>query len=114
MVETFAALAEPNRLRIVGLLRGGPRSVGDISERLTIRQPQVSKHLHTLKAAGLVDVEARAQSRVYALRAKPLRQMHDWLEKYRTLWDARFAELDELLVELQGKKEKSHGRKKRQ
>jgi len=113
MVETFAALAEPNRLRIVELLRGGPRAVGEIGERLEIAQPQVSKHLRVLKAAGLVDVQPRAQQRLYALRAKPLRQLHDWLERYRRLWDARFAELDELVSELK-EKEKGHGRQKRE
>ena|SRR5213595_3706086 len=106
MIETFAALAEPNRLRIVELLRSGSRSVNDIGKRLKLNQPQVSKHLRVLKDAGLVDVEPRAQQRLYELRAKPLRQLHDWLERYRKVWDARFDALDELLVELEGKKEK--------
>ncbi len=61
-----------------------------IGERLRLNQPQVSKHLRVLKAAGIVDVQPRAQQRVYELRAKPLRQLHDWLERYRQLWDARF------------------------
>ena len=67
MVETFAALAEPNRFRIVELLRSGPRPVNDIGERLRLKQPQVSKHLRVLRGAGLVDVEPRAQQRLYAL-----------------------------------------------
>lgn len=113
MHETFAALAEPNRLRIVELLRSGARSVGDIGERLDLNQPQVSKHLRTLKQAGWVEVEARAQQRLYGLRAKPLRQLHDWIERYRRIWDARFDALDELLVELESNKEKPHGPRKR-
>jgi len=113
MFETFAALAEPNRLRIVELLRGGGRSVNEIGERLQLRQPQVSKHLRVLKQAGFVDVEPRAQQRVYELRAKPLRQMHTWLERYRKLWDARFEALDELLLELEAGKEKTHERRSR-
>ncbi|MFT3774425.1 MAG: metalloregulator ArsR/SmtB family transcription factor [Minicystis sp.] len=112
MIETFAALAEPNRLRIVELLRSGPRPVNDIGERLQLNQPQVSKHLRVLKEAGLVEVQPRAQQRVYELRGKPLRQMHQWLERYRRLWDARFEEMDELVAEL-AQKEKADGRKKR-
>lgn len=111
MVETFAALAEPNRFRIVELLRSGPRAVNDIGERLALAQPQVSKHLRVLKEAGLVEVQPRAQQRLYELRAKPLRQLHVWLERYRQLWDARFVEMDELLEELT-KKEKGNDRKK--
>jgi DNA-binding transcriptional ArsR family regulator len=105
MVETFAALAEPNRFRIVELLRAGPRAVNDIGQRLRLNQPQVSKHLRILKEAGLVDVQPRAQQRLYELRAQPLRRLHEWLERYRELWDARLEELDELIEELQ-KKEK--------
>lgn len=112
MIETFAALGEPNRFRIVELLRSGPRPVNDIGERLELNQPQVSKHLRVLKEAGLVDVQARAQQRLYELRAQPLRQIHDWLERYRRLWEARFDEMDRLIEELK-KKEKSHARRKR-
>ena len=112
MQETFAALAEPNRFRIVELLRGGPRPVNDIGERLELNQPQVSKHLRVLKKAGLVDVQPRAQQRLFELRAQPLRRLHDWLERYRQLWDERFEEMDELIEELKHK-ERSDDRKKR-
>jgi DNA-binding transcriptional ArsR family regulator len=111
MIETFAALAEPNRFRIVELLRAGPRAVNDIGERLQLNQPQVSKHLRVLKEAGLVEVQPRAQQRLYELKARPLRQLHDWLARYRQIWDARFEELDGLIEELTDK-EKHHGRKK--
>jgi len=112
VLETFAALADPNRYRIVELLRSGPRAVNDIGERLDLNQPQVSKHLRVLKEAGLVAVEARAQQRLYELRPQPLRRMHDWLERYRQVWDARFEKLDELIDELK-EKERSDGRRKR-
>ena len=112
MIETFAALGEPNRFRIVELLRTGARSVNEIGERLQLNQPQVSKHLRVLKEAGLVDVEALAQQRLYELRAQPLRKLHGWLERYRQLWDARFDELDELITELK-QEETSGGRKRK-
>jgi DNA-binding transcriptional ArsR family regulator len=100
----FAALAEPSRFRIVELLRKGPRPVGEIGEALQLRQPQVSKHLRVLKQAGLVDVEARAQQRLYALQAAPLRDLHKWLDRYRAVWDERHAQLDAVLEDM--KKEK--------
>jgi DNA-binding transcriptional ArsR family regulator len=112
VTETFAALAEPNRYRIVELLRAGARTVNEIGERLHLAQPQVSKHLRVLKQAGLVEVEPRAQQRVYELRGEPLRALHDWLERYRKVWDVRFEALDELLEELE-QKEKSDDRKRR-
>ena len=112
MIETFAALAEPNRFRIVELLRSGARSVNEIGERLDLNQPQVSKHLRVLRDVGLVRVEPRAQQRVYELQAKPLRQMNDWLERYRRVWDARFDELEKVVDELT-RKEKTNERKNR-
>lgn len=112
MLATFTALSEPNRFRIVELLRDGPRAVGDIGERLRLNQPQVSKHLRVLKEAGLVEVQARAQQRLYELRGEPLRELARWVERYRRLWEARFEGLDELVEELQ-KEERSHGRKRK-
>jgi DNA-binding transcriptional ArsR family regulator len=112
VVETFAALAEPSRLRIVELLLAGPHAVNDIGERLSLNQPQVSKHLRVLKEAGLVDVQPVAQQRLYELRAEPLRELHDWLERYRQIWDERFDQLDALIDRLKAK-EQAHGRKRR-
>lgn len=94
MVATLAALAEPNRLRIVELLRAGPCPVGDIGERLHLRQPQVSKHLRVLKNAGLVDVHRDAQRRRYELRLQPLVELDGWLEPYRRYWNARLDALE--------------------
>ena len=115
MIETFRALAEPNRLRIVELLRAGPCAVGAIGEALDLRQPQVSKHLQVLKSAGLVDVRPHAQQRLYALRAEPLEALHAWAERYRRLWDERFTQLDGVLEDMKRdqkkrKKERRHGR----
>ena len=103
MMSTLAALAEPNRFRIVELLRDGPLPVNDIVEILELQQPQVSKHLRVLKSAGIVDVTPRAQHRLYELCPGPLRELHDWLAGYRRLWDARFDTLDALVEELQRK-----------
>ncbi|NGZ76415.1 ArsR/SmtB family transcription factor [Saccharibacillus alkalitolerans] len=93
----FAALAEPSRMRIVSLLRGGPLTVGQIAERLEIRQPQASKHLKVLQQAGLVDVEAEANRRHYRLRPEPFRELESWLAGYRELWNERFDRLDDYL-----------------
>src|SRR5258708_20334618 len=100
MMATLRALAEPSRFQIVELLRDGPRPVGDMVQRLRLRQPQVSKHLRVLSAAGLVDVRVDAQRRIYALRPAPLQELEVWLEKYRRLWEGNFQLLDALLDHL--------------
>lgn len=112
MLQTLQALAEPNRFQIVELLRNGPRSVGEMVDRLEMNQPQVSKHLRVLSEAGLVDVKVDAQRRIYALRPGPLRDMDAWLERYRQIWEHSFSRLDNLLEEMKNK-EKKHERTKR-
>ena len=107
MLETLKALAEPNRLHIVELLRDGPRPVGDMVQRLHLRQPQVSKHLRVLSDAGLVDARVDAQRRIYTLRTAPLQQLDVWLERYRQLWEQNFQRLDALLDELKTSHRKS-------
>jgi DNA-binding transcriptional ArsR family regulator len=113
VIETLAALAEPNRFHIVQLLRAGPRPVNDIGERLRLNQPQVSKHLRVLKEAGLVDVEPHRQQRLYALRPEPLRQLHEWLAGYREMWEARSDQLDELIAELNLRESARQNQKRR-
>lgn len=108
MIVTLCALAEPNRLRIIDLLRDGPRAVGEIVDRLRMRQPQASKHLRVLSKAGLVAVRPDAQRRIYELQSEPLRELDQWLANYRRMWEGQFGLLDTLLTELQGK-EPEHG-----
>lgn len=97
---TLSALAEPNRFRIVELLRAGPRPVGEIAERLALRQPQVSKHLRVLSQAGLVEVQPVAQQRIYQLQAQPFKEMALWLETFRQLWEGRMDTLNDYMQEL--------------
>lgn len=103
MNATLTALAEPNRFQIVELLRGGPRPVGAIAEELRLRQPQASKHLRVLSEAGLVEVQAVAQQRIYRLRPERFKELDSWLESYRRIWEDRMDRLDDVLQELQEK-----------
>ena len=109
-MNALAALAEPNRLLIVELLRSGPRPVGEIADKLHLNQPQVSKHLRVLTEAGLVEVHPAAQQRIYNLRPQAFRELDDWLESYRRLWDERHDRLTDYLRKTQAK-EKKDGRK---
>ncbi|MFC4640315.1 ArsR/SmtB family transcription factor [Deinococcus hohokamensis] len=99
--ETLSALAEPTRLKIVELLVKQPLTVGDIASHLQIRQPQASKHLRNLHDAGIVEVQAIANRRIYRLRAQPFQELDRWLITYRQLWEDRFDQLDAYLRQLQ-------------
>ena len=90
----FEVLAEPHRRRILDLLREQERPVGELVAALGISQPAVSKHLRVLRDAGVVDVRADAQRRVYRLRPEPLREIDEWLTPYRAAWRDRLDALE--------------------
>ena len=96
----FDVLAEPNRRRILDLLRDESRAVGDLVSELGISQPGVSKHLRVLREAGLVEVTADAQRRVYRLRPEPLQEIDAWLAPYRVAWADRLEALEHHLDEM--------------
>ncbi|KIH98895.1 ArsR family transcriptional regulator [Streptomonospora alba] len=94
MERVFEVLAEPNRRRILDVLRRGEQPVGELVDRLGVSQPAVSKHLRTLREAGLVESRSQAQRRLYRLRTEPLRDLDAWLEPYRMLWESRLDDLE--------------------
>jgi DNA-binding transcriptional ArsR family regulator len=90
-------LAEPRRIQILELLRGGERPVGELVEGLGLSQPAVSKHLRVLKNAGLVEARADAQRRLYRIRPEPLADLDEWLTSYRELWTTHLDRLEDHL-----------------
>lgn len=93
----FAALGEPSRLDLIEVLRRGRCAVGELVERLGIRQPQVSKHLRVLREAGLVDVEPDGRRRIYRLREEPFLEIDDWVGSFEALWETRLGSLEAFL-----------------
>ena len=111
LTTTFAALADPTRRAILARLSSGETSVTELAEPFEISLPAISKHLKVLERAGLVARGREAQWRPARLQAKPLRDVADWVERYRRHWEQRFDRLDDYLRELQTTEQK-HGRRK--
>jgi DNA-binding transcriptional ArsR family regulator len=109
---TFAALADPTRRAILARLVTGERSVTELAEPFEMSLPAVSKHLRVLERAGLIARGREAQWRPCRLEAGPLKEVADWAEHYRAIWEQRFDRLDTYLQQLKAK-EKRHGRRKR-
>ena len=82
----FRAIADPTRRRILGLLRGGRRSVGEIAQNFRSSRPAISRHLRVLRAAGLVVARREGTTRICELNAMPLRDVDDWLRDYQAFW----------------------------
>src|ERR1700740_1946757 len=96
-MHAFEALADQTRREIVELLVAGERNAGEIASHFHVSRPAVSRHLRVLRGHGLVRAHRGAQQPIYALDPGPLRELDDWLERYRTFWTTR---LDALDVEL--------------
>ena len=107
MSTVFGVLAEPQRRRILDLVRDSERSVGELVDALSISQPAVSKHLRVLREAGLVEARVAEQRRLYRLRPEPLQELDAWLAPYRQAWDASLDRLETRLGEMA--RDEKHG-----
>ena len=103
---TFAALADPTRRAILARLASGVASVTELGEPFEMSLPAVSKHLKVLERAGLIARGREAQWRPCRLEAIRLKEVADWLERYRRFWEQSFDRLEDYLGELQGKEKK--------
>jgi len=106
--DAFNAVAEPQRRRILALLKGRERSVNELSRALRIAQPRTSKHLRVLREVGLVHVRGDGQQRIYGLNAAGLKPVHDWTAGFEQLWNERFDRLNEFVKERQKKEEREN------
>ena len=105
----FSALADPTRRAILARLALGETTVNELAEPFDISLPGISKHLKVLEHAGLISRTRDAQFRPCKLELGPLKEVSDWVERYRKLWEERFDRLDDYLKQLQDKEEKSNG-----
>lgn len=109
---TFAALSDPTRRGILARLALGETSVKELSEPFSLSAPSITKHLKVLERAGLIRRSRDAQRRPCRLEAGPLREVSEWIERYRRFWEHRLSRLDDYLAGLEAKETKKHARKK--
>jgi len=103
---TFAALADPTRRAILARVAQGEATVLELAEPFKLKLPTVSKHLKVLRRAGLVRQGRQAQWRPCRIEAAPLKDVADWVERYRENWEERIGQLGDYLQELKGKEER--------
>ena len=104
---TFSALADPTRRQILARLADGALSVTELAEPFKMTMPAVSKHLKVLERAGLVVRGREAQLRPARLQAEPLREVADWVEDYRRIWEESLGKLDAYLKTMQSGEKRS-------
>jgi DNA-binding transcriptional ArsR family regulator len=110
---TFAALSDPTRRAILARLALGEAPVKDLAEPFSISAPSITKHLKVLERAKLITRSRDAQWRPCRLDATPLRDVSDWVEKYRLFWEQSMSRLDDYLSTLERKEASKHVRKRK-
>jgi DNA-binding transcriptional ArsR family regulator len=110
---TFAALGDPTRLAILARLAQGEATVTELAEPFDISMPAITKHLKVLENAGLISRGREAQWRPCRIAPQGFKQVADWVEEYRRIWEASFDRLDDYLKRVQQKKGRKHGRQKK-
>ncbi|SHG83441.1 transcriptional regulator, ArsR family [Cognatiyoonia sediminum] len=98
--DTFAALANGTRRAILARLAKGQASVNELAEPFDMSLPAISKHIKVLENAGLIERGRDAQFRPCNLNAAPLREVSNWAEQYRHIWEDRFDRMDTVLQQL--------------
>ena len=115
-MDSFYALAEPTRRKIIELLAGqGELSATEICDRFQVSAPAISQHLKVLREAGLVQVEKRAQQRIYKLNPQAMTDVEEWARQVTQSWNERFDALEAVLQQEKKKllqvQEKKTGKK---
>jgi DNA-binding transcriptional ArsR family regulator len=110
---TLAALADPTRRKILALLADGDKTVTQLAERFDMTQPAISKHLRVLERAGLIVRGRDAQWRPSKLQAAPLKEVSEWVEQYRHIWEESFDRLTTYVQSVQSKRHEKRMRRRR-
>ena len=101
-MDRFAALAEPNRRRMIELLARGPLAAGAIADEFPLTPAAVSQHLKGLREAGLVRVTVDGPRRIYSLDPDGLAAVDAWIGRVRGFWGERLDALEAALEQEKG------------
>lgn len=102
--DIFQAIADPTRRAIIALIALQAMTPNAIAENFHTTRQAVSKHLRILTECELVKQEQKGREIYYSLQVEKLKEVDEWIEQYRKIWETRFNQLDELLSTM--KKEK--------
>ena len=102
--SVFQSLADPTRRAVLERLSSGPASVSELARPFHMALPSFSQHLDVLENCGLVKSHKTGRVRMYQMVPRPLKTAGKWLEKQRSVWDARLNRLDAYLLQLKEKR----------
>lgn len=104
--DVFAAIGEQSRRDLLSAIGADEVTVGELVERVGLKQPQVSKHLGVLRAVDLVSVRPVGRQRYYSVNGRALKPLHDWVSSFEATWNQRLDRLEELVTGLAAEEER--------
>ena len=102
--DVFQAIADPTRRAIIALIALQAMTPNAIAENFHTTRQAVSKHLRILTECELVAQEQKGREIYYSLEIEKMKEIDEWLEQYRKIWEARFSQLDEVLATMKKQK----------
>ncbi len=104
--DVFNAIADPTRRNILLSLMAKEQNVNAIANQFEMTRQAVSLHVKYLQECGVISIKKEGRERICNLEASRLSEIADWLEPFKKLWEKRFDQLDQVLDELQAKRDK--------
>lgn len=98
--DVFQAIADPTRRDILSLIAQEPLNLNSIAENFEVSRPAISQHIKVLNESGLVDIHKKGRQRVCHIRPQKIKEVDEWLEQFKQLWEDRFSQLDQVLSNL--------------
>lgn len=99
--DVFQAIADPTRRAIIALVAINAMTPNALAEHFDTSRQAVSKHLRILAECEIVRQEQRGREIYYSLEIDKMKEIDEWLEQYRKIWESRFSQLNELLTKLE-------------
>lgn len=102
--DVFQAIADPTRRAIIALIAIQAMTPNAIAENFQTTRQAVSKHLRILTECELVRQQQKGREIYYSLEIEKMKEIDEWLEHYRQIWETRFEQLDEMLATIKEQK----------
>jgi DNA-binding transcriptional ArsR family regulator len=102
--DVFQAIADPTRRDIIGLIAKNPMTPNNVSESFELSRQAISRHIKILTECGLLTLNIQGREYYYSIQTKKLKEVNQWLEPFRDMWEDKFSRLDNVINNLKTKK----------
>jgi DNA-binding transcriptional ArsR family regulator len=111
--DVFQAIADPTRRQIIELVAHNEMNLNAIANNFDISRPSISQHIKILYECGIIDIQKIGRERYCKIQPTNLREVADWVERFRGLWEPKLDSFEKYLNKLQSKRKKNEKGKRR-